>query len=208
MASNSAATAAKVSKALGWGALKELCKVPLSLSPGSLKNGPSSSYARLRLFGKQENNVRVTLFRDNHAWCPYCEKIWFFLEEKRIPYKIEKVTMFCYGEKEKWYKRKVPSGMLPAIEIDGKVVTESDDILVVLENEFGPLYKGMHDPDVKSLRQLERYLFRAWCNWLCYPASNKHDEVRNQAQFVQVAEVVDKTLSKSHYFNICRFSRC
>ena len=41
--------------------------------------------------------------------------------------------MFCYGEKESWYKKKVPSGMLPAIEIDGEIVTESDDILFVLE---------------------------------------------------------------------------
>lgn len=47
--------------------------------------------------------------------------------------------MFCYGNKEKWYKKIVPNGMLPAIELDGKVQTESDDILNVLENAFGPL---------------------------------------------------------------------
>jgi glutathione S-transferase len=27
--------------------------------------------------------------------------------------------MFCYGEKEAWYTKKVPSGMLPAVELDG-----------------------------------------------------------------------------------------
>ena len=47
--------------------------------------------------------------------------------------------MFCYGPKEKWYKKIVPNGMLPAIQLDGKVQTESDDILNVLENAFGPL---------------------------------------------------------------------
>ena len=36
-----------------------------------------------------------------------------------MPYKIEKITMFCYGEKEAAYKRLVPSGMLPALSIDG-----------------------------------------------------------------------------------------
>ena len=28
--------------------------------------------------------------------------------------------MFCYGEKERWYKQVVPSGMLPALELDGR----------------------------------------------------------------------------------------
>jgi glutathione S-transferase len=61
--------------------------------------------ATLRLFGQTEADVRVTLYRDNHAWCPYCQKVWLWLEEKQIPYKIEKVTMFCYGKKEAWYKQ-------------------------------------------------------------------------------------------------------
>ena len=73
-------------------------------------NGPTNSQARLRLFGTNgasPDQVRVTLFRDNHAWCPYCQKVWLWLEEMRVPYRVEKVTMFCYGEKEAWYKRKV-----------------------------------------------------------------------------------------------------
>jgi len=39
--------------------------------------------------------------------------------------------MRCYGEKERWYLKKVPSGMLPAIEIENHVITESDEILFV-----------------------------------------------------------------------------
>ena len=67
-------------------------------------NGPTNSHARLRLFGASEADIRVTLYRDHHAWCPYCQKIWLWLEEKQIPYRIQKVTMFCYGNKEHWYK--------------------------------------------------------------------------------------------------------
>ncbi len=159
-------------------------------------NGPTNAQARLRLFGQTEDDVRVTLFRDNHAWCPYCQKIWLWLEEKQIPYRIEKVTMFCYGEKERWYKRIVPSGMLPALELNGRVITESDDILIALEKEYGPLGLGMKDPAVMPLRQLERLLFRAWCTWLCYPSRPQQDR-RNREQFVSVVENVEASLSRT-----------
>ena len=80
-------------------------------------------------------------------------QVWLYLEEKQIPYRIKKVTMFCYGEKEKWYKRMVPSGMLPALELDGDIITESDDILMALEGEFGPLVKSMNEPNVIQARR-------------------------------------------------------
>lgn len=160
-------------------------------------NGPTNAQARLRLFGHTEADVRVTLYRDNHAWCPYCQKIWLWLEEKQIPYRIEKVTMFCYGEKESWYKRKVPSGMLPALELDGRLITESDRILIALEQVFGPLGQAMESPSVLPLRQLERVLFRAWCNWLCYPITSQEQEQRHREQFIKVVEKVESALAST-----------
>ncbi len=159
--------------------------------------GPTNAQARLRLFGQTEADVRVTLYRDNHAWCPYCQKIWLWLEEKQIPYRIEKVTMFCYGEKELWYKRKVPSGMLPALELDGRIITESDDILIALERVFGPLGLGMENPTVLSLRRLERLLFRVWCAWLCHPARSAREEQHNRDQFVSVVDQVEEALGRT-----------
>lgn len=153
-------------------------------------NGPTNAQARLRLFGLTQSDVRVTLYRDHHAWCPYCQKVWLWLEEKQIPYRIEKVTMFCYGEKEHWYKRKVPSGMLPAIELDGRIITESDDILIALEQVFGSLGPGMKDPVVIPLRRLERLLFRAWCDWLCYRTGSQH-------QFIGVVAMVEEVLGST-----------
>lgn len=160
-------------------------------------NGSTNAQARLRLFGQSEADVRVTLYRDNHAWCPYCQKVWLWLEEKQVPYRIEKVTMFCYGEKESWYKRKVPSGMLPAIVLDDRLITESDDILIALEQAFGVLYAGMKDPQVQPLRYLERLLFRAWCAWLCYPANSTREEQRNRDQFVGIVAKVEQALSQT-----------
>ncbi|MGL5078140.1 MAG: glutathione S-transferase, partial [Waterburya sp.] len=158
-------------------------------------NGATNSQATLRLFGQTEADIRVTLYRDNHAWCPYCQKIWLWLEEKQIPYRIEKVTMFCYGKKESWYKQKVPSGMLPAVELDGTIITESDDILIALEQVFGVLYLGMQDPQVIPLRRLERLLFRAWCSWLCYRAMFPGQEEANKKQFIEVVEMVESALA-------------
>ncbi|MCG9891540.1 MAG: glutathione S-transferase family protein [Thermosynechococcaceae cyanobacterium MS004] len=159
-------------------------------------HGATNAQSRLRLFGAAEADVRVTLYRDNHAWCPYCQKVWFWLEEKQIPYRIEKVTMFCYGQKEAWYKRKVPSGMLPALELDGRIITESDDILIALERTFGPVGLGMKDPAVLPLRQLERYLFRAWCTWLCQPFSARQEQFGRQ-QFIEIASKVEQALSQT-----------
>ena len=237
------------SKALSWAQLGSLAKRVAALDTTDVRvNGLTNSHTRTRLFGQDESKARVTLFRDNHAWCPYCQKIWLFLEEKKatpktssaaalslpywrffqVPYKIEKVTMFCYGEKESWYKRRVPSGayrprvvpgqrlhdtyprltliltptltrvlgMLPAIEIDGQIVTESDDILFVLEECYGPLNRSMSDRSVVPLRQLERELFGAWCRWLCYP-SDKNTEARNKKNFVATVKKVELALSRS-----------
>lgn len=160
-------------------------------------NSPTNAQARLRLFGRPESEVRVTLYRDHHAWCPYCQKVWLWLEEKQIPYRIEKVTMFCYGEKESWYKKKVPSGMLPALEIDGRMITESDDILIALEQVFQPLGWSMQDPQVIPLRRLERLLFRAWCSWLCYPQQSQQQEQRNRGQFIEVVAKVEEALAST-----------
>jgi glutathione S-transferase len=180
---------------LSW---QELTDLTISqLTPSDPINGATNAQARLRLFGHAESDVRVTLYRDNHAWCPYCQKIWLWLEEKQIPYRIEKVTMFCYGEKESWYKRKVPSGMLPAVELDGRMITESDEILIALEKAFGGLAYGMKDPHLLPLRQLERLLFRAWCGWLCRPANSERDEQSNRSQFVSVVAMVEQALSST-----------
>ena len=84
--------------------------------------------------------------------------------------------------------------MLPALELDGRIVTESDVILMELEKAFGPLYRSMSDPSVVPLRRLERALFQAWCRWLCYP-NNAREEKQAQSEFEEVVQIVENALS-------------
>jgi glutathione S-transferase len=134
---------------------------------------------------------RLTLYRDAFFWCPYCSKTESFLELKRIPYEREKVQMRCYGKKEPSFLALVPSGMLPAVQLNGRIITESDDILIALEGIYGPLYASMSDPRVLALRRLERALFREWCAWLCYPNSD-----HKETGFYRVAAQVNSALEE------------
>ena len=166
-----------------------------------------NAHSSLRLFGYPEEKVRVILYRDIFAWCPYCEKVALFLEAKRIPYRVRKVTMWCYlpegAKKEAWFTALVPSGMLPALQLNGDkspVITESDDILAALEADFGPLGVEMADSTVMPLRRLERELFRAWCSWLCYPAANAAAESEAATRFDRLAARVAAALAPGPFF--------
>ena len=174
---------------LTWEMLSEFA-APETNNP----EGDNNPYALERFFGRAREQVRVTLYRDNHAWCPYCQKIWLWLEWKRIPYKVKKATMRCYGKKEEWYLKKVPSGMFPAIEIDQKIITESDQILLSLETVFGPLGKSLQNPQIIDLRNLERKLFKAWCMWLCIPSLVKSQEARRAETFKVLAHEMEQKI--------------
>ena len=178
-----------VATALSWPQLEALA------APETDRvEGPTNAQATLRLFGQPPECVEVTLYRDHHAWCPYCQKVWLWLEFKRIPYRIRKVTMRCYGSKEPWFLERVPSGMLPALELEGRLITESDDILAALEARFGPLGLPMNSPEARRLRQLERLLFQAWCLWLCRPGLGPGADRRARDQFHQIAQRFEREL--------------
>ncbi len=94
------------------------------------------------------------------------------LEEKQIPYVVEKINMRCYGDKPADFMRIVPSGLLPVIEYKGSIITESAVIARILENDFPdrPLLPAEGTPErgrAEELLRLERRLFSAWLSWLC-----------------------------------------
>ena len=160
-------------------------------------NGITNSYSNLRLFGHKESEAKLIFYRDRHAWCPYCQKIWLWLELKQIPYKIKKINMFCYGKKEPWFLEKVRSGKLPAIELNGQIITESDEIVYFLEKEYGCLGTSINAIELQETRKIERDIFRSWCEWLCRRNTIFSKIDKRKMNFKQRLQKLENLLKKS-----------
>jgi len=161
--------------------------------------GKPSPLHKLRLFDESNNeeDVRVTLFRDSASWCPYCQKVWTMLEQKRIPYRVEKVNMRCYGDKPASFMAVQPSGNIPVAIIDGVTYNQSNDIMYALEEKFPdhePLVPKDSNEAMKAqmLLRLERQIFGAWMYWL---TSRDASDGRLREQFISVLDDVEAELS-------------
>jgi len=161
--------------------------------------GPASPLHKIRLFDEsnKEEDIRVTLYRDHASWCPYCQKVWMTLEEKRIPYRIEKINMSCYGKKPPSFLKIQPGGQIPVAIIDGTVYNQSNDIMYALEQIF-PDHKPLVPTGNERMRsmtllKLERTLFSAWMSWL----TGGWDQDGSKAKFMTVLRDVEAELSDS-----------
>jgi glutathione S-transferase len=135
--------------------------------------GPPTASANLRLFDAPDGyEPRVTLYRDGSSWCPYCQKVWMQLEEKRIPYKVERINMRCYGEKPAWFQRET-GGLLPVVRLDGDLITDSVSIMFALERAFADDTESLLPPggldEIRPLMNLESQHAGAWLGWLRAP---------------------------------------
>ena len=144
------------------------------------KEGKGSAFVqnKLRKF-QSEDTPQITIFRDHAGWCPYCQKLMMLIEEKETPVKIELVPMRSYGDKPREFLQKVPSGLLPALEVKGQIITESQVIMELLDKWHTPEdgYKPMLPKEddragwarYDKLARLERSLFSWWCTLLFRP---------------------------------------
>ncbi|GAB4823293.1 hypothetical protein N2152v2_010339 [Parachlorella kessleri] len=181
-----------------WEELEQAVKqkqAALGVEPQSLESGPADPRALRRTFG-QSGEPRIKLYRDHATWCPYCHKVILQLEEKQIPYIVEKINMRCYGDKPAEFMRKVPRGLLPVMEVDGgKPITESAVIMQLLEELYPetPLLPPPGTPErqrADSLMRLERRLFSDWLQWLCQAWGHES----NRAVFIETMDVVEQQL--------------
>eukprot|EP00466_Bigelowiella_natans_P021007 jgi/Bigna1/71920/fgenesh1_pg.17_\ len=173
-------------------ALKE--KVEAEEGLGAERSEMAQPRATLRLFDAPAGTEpEVTLYRDSASWCPYCEKVWLLLEEKRIPYRIEFVPMSCYGRKPESFLKIQPSGGIPVAMVQGRILPESNDILdeierVYTEKPMIPLLDSEEGRAFQPMLRLERRLFSAWFGWLVAGFG--------ESEFMSAADETEATLSK------------
>jgi len=165
--------------------------------------GSPSPLHDLRLYDAarfSESDVRVTFYRDSASWCPYCQKVWLMLEEKGIPYRVERINMRCYGDKPRSFARLQPSGAIPVATIDGVTYRQSNDIMYKLEESFTEAdgYRSVgwdkaETDDARRLLRLERGLFSAWMNWL---TGGDYGGMA-QKSFVKALDEVERELARN-----------
>eukprot|EP00546_Thalassionema_frauenfeldii_P003264 CAMPEP_0178931622 /NCGR_PEP_ID=MMETSP0786-20121207/22026_1 /TAXON_ID=186022 /ORGANISM="Thalassionema frauenfeldii, Strain CCMP 1798" /LENGTH=514 /DNA_ID=CAMNT_0020608547 /DNA_START=162 /DNA_END=1703 /DNA_ORIENTATION=+ len=163
----------------------------------------ASPLNQIRLFDSSQtpDDIRVTFYRDSASWCPYCQKVWFALEEKQIPYRVEKINMSCYGDKPRDFLTRIqPNGQIPVAVIDGRLYGQSNDILAALEQEF-PNHTSLQPSAenvsrARSLLQLEQALAGAWLGWL--RSKGNKGAKRN---FEQTIAAVEQALSDNDNSN-------
>ncbi|MCM0594311.1 MAG: glutathione S-transferase family protein [Gloeotrichia echinulata DVL01] len=141
----------------------------------------------------------VLLYRDTNSWCPFCERVWFALEEKEIPFATEFIDL---SNKPKWYTDLVPTTLVPAAKIEGNLVYESKDILLALEQRFPTPALLPENPEENTIvRQLveeaETNNFREIAYKFLREAPVEADELVNlRAAFELKLEELEQTLAK------------
>ena len=111
--------------------------------------------------------------------------------------------MRSYGDKPAEFLRMVPNGLLPAIVLDGKMQTDSLQIMINLDRTFtGPKHKPMLPSSgsaelkrAEALLQLERQLFSTWCNLVFRPSAGSSARSRFESDLDQVDRELGVTSS-------------
>ncbi|WP_413201276.1 glutathione S-transferase family protein [Nostoc piscinale] len=141
----------------------------------------------------------VLLYRDTNSWCPFCERVWFALEEKQIPFETEFIDL---SNKPKWYTDLVPTTLVPAAKIEGELVYESKDILLALEARFPSPSLLPEDPEENAVARqwvedAETNGFRNLAYKFLRETPTDADELANlQATFEASLDELEQTLGK------------
>ncbi|MBS9386375.1 MAG: glutathione S-transferase N-terminal domain-containing protein [Dolichospermum sp. BR01] len=145
-----------------------------------------------------ERKPPILLYRDSNSWCPFCERVWFALEEKQIPFETEFIDL---SNKPKWYTDLVPTTLVPAANIEGKFVYESKDILLELEEHFGETLLPENPEENALARQwvedAETNGFRDIAyKFLRQPPEDAKELANLEAEFEAKLDEIEKTLGR------------
>ena len=106
----------------------------------------------------------------------------------RIPHRVSTVPLNAYGYKPVWFSRLVDGGKLPAIELDGALHVESDEIIRLLDATFADHGARAFVPAAgtdaarrsEELLALLEALVAAWFSLVFYPVEGaKLDAARD-----------------------------
>ena len=141
----------------------------------------------------------VLLYRDANSWCPFCERVWFALEEKGIPFATEFIDL---NNKPKWYTDLVPSALVPAAKVEDQLVYESKDILLALEAQFSdsPLLPAAPQENAIARQLVEDAETNGFMGigykFLMGTSADNHELASLQASFEAKLDELEQTLAK------------
>ena len=119
------------------------------------------------------------------------------MEEMKVPFRIVKVCLHSYcKEQEQWYKKINPNNYVPSAVVGETLYTQSEDIMIALENEYGKLGgQSLADKEFKKVKDLEASLLSAWWGWLAYESESQKEENEIKASYTKALKDIEKQLS-------------
>ncbi len=107
-----------------------------------------------------------------HAWVSSASrKVRLALAEKGLDYDGHPMDLAVFEHHQDWYKALNPSGIVPALLVDGRPLVESNFINEWLDETFP-------DPPLRPSDPFQRHDLRLWSKYIddhCLPAVQKHN---------------------------------
>ena len=107
-----------------------------------------------------------------HAWVSSASrKVRLCLAEKGVDWESHPMDLASFPHHQDWYKALNPSGIVPALLVDGNPLIESNFINEWLDEVFP-------EPRLAPANPTQRHDMRLWAKWIdenCLPAVQKHN---------------------------------
>ena len=107
-----------------------------------------------------------------HAWVSSASrKVRLALAEKGLAYESHPMDLAAFEHHQDWYKALNPSGIVPALLVDGRPLVESNFINDWIDDVFP-------DPPLRPEDPFQRHDLKLWAKYIddhCLPAVQKHN---------------------------------
>lgn len=118
-------------------------------------------------------------------FCPFVQRTWIALEEKKIPYQYVEVNPY---KKEKHFLDINPKGLVPAVEYQGKALYESLVLCEFLEDAYPE-----HKPHLLTTDPYTRAYIRIWTDYV------QKNIVTGQMRLVQAQDEASQKAALEEY---------